>query len=197
MLKNGLWWLGSFALVFLIGSYLLQILSKEGSPISSYHRFDAPKALTQFNLVDQHLNEINPGDFKGRWSLVFFGFTHCPDICPTTMSALNSAVENLPSPPKVVMVTADPERDSPQVLKQYLFAFNESFEGLSGTSDNLNLLAGQLGFAFRRIPGAVLGTYSVEHTNSIAVINPRAEYAGFFEITNESRDILRIIQTFH
>ena len=161
-----------------------------------YYRFEEPKALTHFNLVDQNLNEITEDDFKGEWSLVFFGFTYCPDVCPTTMAQLNTSVQNLTNPPNVVMVTADPERDSPEVMKEYLLAFNETFDGLTGSLKNLNLLAGQLGFTFRKIPGSSLGTYSIQHSDSIAVINPKAEYVGFLELARDPDDIVTVLESF-
>ena len=111
------------------------------------------------------------------------------------MSLINTSVERIPNPPKVIMVTADPERDSPEVLKEYLLAFNETFQGLSGSFKNLNALAGQLGFTFRKIPGPVLGTYSIQHSDSIAVINPKAEYVGLLEITSEPNDMITVLES--
>ena len=179
----------------MIGSYLYQVVSKEDLVASGYYRFEQPKTLTHFDLVDQNLKEMTVSDFKGQWTLVFLGFTHCPDICPTTMSLINTSVERIPNPPKVIMVTADPERDSPEVLKEYLLAFNETFQGLSGSLKNLNALAGQLGFTFRKIPGPVLGTYSIQHSDSIAVINPKAEYVGLLEITPEPNDMITVLES--
>ena len=179
----------------MIGSYLYQVVSKEDLAALGYYRFEQPKALTHFDLVDQNLKEMTVSDFKGQWTLLFLGFTHCPDICPTTMSLINTSVERIPNPPKVIMVTADPERDSPEVLKEYLLAFNETFQGLSGSFKNLNALAAQLGFTFRKIPGPVLGTYSIQHSDSIAVINPKAEYVGLLEITSEPNDMITVFES--
>ena len=94
------------------------------------------------------------------------------------------------------MVTADPQRDTPEVLKEYLQAFNETFHGLTGSAENLTALAGRLGFAFRKIPGPVLGTYSIQHSDSIAVINPKGEYVGLLNLTPEPEDITKVFESF-
>ena len=180
----------------MISSYLYHFVLEKDLAFSGYHRFEEPKGLIHFTLVDQNLNEITAGDFKGQWTAIFFGFTHCPDICPTTMSKLNNSVKTLPNPPRVVMVTADPERDTPEVLREYLQAFNETFHGLTGSVENLTALAGQLGFAFRKIPGPVLGTYSIQHSDSIAVINPEGEYVGLLNLTREPEDITKVFESF-
>jgi protein SCO1/2 len=160
--------------------------------ILGYYPFEEPRQISDFSLIDHEKNPVDRSVFMGHWSLVFFGFTYCPDICPTTMSVLNAALQDISQPPQVVMVSVDPERDTPDVLSRYVISFNETFQGYGGTRENIKNLATQLNIAFGKVPGPVLGTYSVEHSSSIAVINPLGEYAGFIKAPHHAEKIAAI-----
>ena len=97
---------------------------------------NSPRALPAFELVDQNGNPFGPARLSGRWTFVFFGFTHCPDVCPTTLFTLNEVVrqlEDLPEDqrPAVLMVSVDPNRDTPDKLASYVPYFNPDFLGLT------------------------------------------------------------------
>lgn len=157
-----------------------------------YYGFDQPRELRAFSLVDQNNNEVNADSLKGQWSLLFFGFTFCPDICPTTMGVLARAVEKMPSPPRVILVSVDPERDSPEQLRAYLPGFNSSFIGYTGEFDEIVKLATQVNIAFGKVPGPTEGTYLVDHSASIVVIDPEGRYRGFIKAPHDPAVIVTI-----
>jgi len=130
-------------------------------------------------LQDTLGNELSLQQLKGRWSLVFFGFTHCPDVCPTTLAILSQVarrLENLPQAqqPQLVFITVDPERDVPEVMKGYVEHFDKNMIGLTGELSQVEALAAQLGVAFQKIP-LDQGGYSMDHSAAIFMLNPGAE----------------------
>ena len=157
-----------------------------------YYGYEQPRVLRPFSLVDQNDNEINADSLKGQWSLLFFGFTFCPDICPTTMGVLARAVEKMPTPPRVILVSVDPERDKPGQLRAYLPGFNSSFIGYTGEFDEIVKLATQLNIAFGKVPGPTEGTYLVDHSASIVVIDPQGRYRGFIKAPHDPATIVTI-----
>jgi|SRR5688572_9618126 len=148
-----------------------------------------PRALPAFALVDQSGRPFGPANFEGRWSLVFTGFTNCPDVCPTTlaqMAALRRRVarEDL----QFVFVSVDPERDTPEVVAEYLGHFDPALVGATGPRAEVEKLTAGLGLAQVRNPGAG-GEYTVDHSTALVLINPEARLAGYFRAPYE-RDAL-------
>ncbi|XOV86236.1 MAG: SCO family protein [Pseudomonadota bacterium] len=170
-------------------------LSEEQYAALGFYRFENPRLIEDFSLLDQDGTPVNIDNLKGQWSLLFFGFTFCPDICPTTMGVLARAVEKLDVDPQVVMVSVDPERDSPAQLKQYVPAFNPAFIGYTGEFDQIVKLATQVNIAFGKVPGPTAGSYLVDHSASIVVINPDGRYAGFIKTPHSEANIATIMQS--
>ena len=142
-----------------------------------------PRTLSAFSAVDQDGQPFTQDNLRGRWSLLFFGFTHCPDICPVTMSVLAQAKSGLAAatgdmPLQVIFVSVDPERDGPAQLAEYVRYFDPAFLGLGGTLDQIQALTSQLGVAFFRGPATPAGDYSVDHSASIFVIDPQVRMVG-------------------
>lgn len=146
----------------------------------------APGALPEFSLVDQYGQPINQNNFKGSWSLVFFGFTHCPDVCPTTLQVLAAARQALATKgvqplPRIVLVSVDPERDTPDVIGQYVDYFGEGTVGLTGEMDELRKLTSGLGIYFEKSAAVADDqNYSVDHSAVVLVIDPRARLHALF-----------------
>ena len=186
----------SIILGLLIASLVIPrpMSSDEAEQIGWYH-FDQPRAINDFVMVDHDGKEVGLSVFRGQWSLVFFGFTTCPDICPTTLSVLNESVKKLDSPPQVVMITVDPERDSPQKLRGYVPAFNPLFRGFTGSFDQTVSLAEQMNIAFGKIPGPEPGTYTMDHTASIVLIDPYGRYAGFIKAPHRPEHITKVLRS--
>lgn len=148
--------------------------------------FDSAREVLPFEL-ENHLGEkVTRDDFLGNWTMIFAGFTHCPDICPATMATLSKMYELLDEKPRenlqVMMLSVDPNRDTPETLAQYVPYFNSDFVGLTGDLRIISNLAAQLSIA---VDYSYLSSeeesYNVDHSGNIVLINPQGNYLGFFK----------------
>ena len=142
-----------------------------------------PRALSAFSLLDENGDEFTNTSVKGQWNLLFFGFTHCPDICPTTMLALKNVRQLLEAQGRwpdlnVVMVSVDPDRDAPERLKPYVSYFHPEFKGVTGDEIAITAFAKELGILFIKNEADANGYYDVDHGVSMILINPQGNYAG-------------------
>jgi protein SCO1/2 len=139
--------------------------------------YPQPRPLPAFSLDGPKGSQIGPEQLAGRWNLVFVGFTHCPDICPTTLGQLAQALatfaELAPAErPQALFVSVDPERDSPERAAEYAHFFDPGF--LVGTAEHARLqpFTRSLGMVYMQIP-LDGGDYTVDHSSSLAVIDPK------------------------
>ena len=144
----------------------------------------APQAVPQFSLLDQGGTAVDNGVFEGQWDLVFFGFTHCPDVCPTTLQVLAAARDELAARgqeplPRIVLVSVDPERDTPEVMGQYVDYFGGGNLGLTGTLEQTQALASGLGVFFEKQPETEDG-YVVDHSAAVLLIDPDGGFHALF-----------------
>ena len=144
----------------------------------------ATAELADFSLSDQHGKTFTAADFSGHWNLVFFGFTHCPDICPLTLQTLANARQTMAANgatelPRIVLVSVDPERDSPQIIDQYVAHFGSDVVGLSGQLTETRKLTDGLGIYFAK-SSVDNDNYSVDHSAVVIVINPAGEFHALF-----------------
>jgi len=151
--------------------------------------FPAATALPEFSLLDQYGNPVGREVFEGQWDLVFFGYTHCPDICPLTMQTLASARRRLAESgqdplPRIVFVSVDPERDTPDLMRQYVDYFGDGNLGITGEPDEIRKLAGGLGIYYEKT-AVVDDTYTVDHSAIVIVVNPRGEFHALFGAPHE------------
>ncbi len=156
----------------------------------------APGPLPEFSLLDHNGQPIGRADFEGHWSLVFFGFTHCPDICPATLQVLATAkqllaAQNIEPLPTIVLVSVDPERDTPEVMAKYVNYFGDDNVGITGDISELRKLTGGLGIYFEKSPSdidATDGEYSVDHSAVVLVINPRGQFHALFSAPHSAEN---------
>lgn len=163
---------------------------------------DTPRPLPAVALVDQSGAPFDRERLRGQWTLLFFGFTNCPDVCPTTLATLAAArrlLADLPpaSQPQVLLATVDPARDTPEVLARYVSHFDRSFGGITGDTQSLQQLTGDLGVAvFIGAPDAA-GNYAVDHSAAVFLIDPDAAFAALFGAPHDAavmaRDYRRLI----
>ena len=163
-----------------------RIMTGTEMQINGAYMFETPRALPEFELLDHHGEAFNKDSLKGQWSLIFFGFTYCPDICPTTMAQLAQLVEKLEGLPeaedtRVIMVTVDPARDDPEQLARYVPYFNPDFLGVTGEFMDIHRFATALNTPFRKVPGQDPENYQVDHSANVILINPYGDYHGFFK----------------
>ena len=172
-------------------------LSSEQLKDMGLYLIEPPRNLGSFNLMDSTGKEFLPKDFEGKWNMLFFGFTFCPDICPITMSMLSRIekgldIENQENV-RIFLVTVDPDRDSPDQLKVYLENFSENFIGLTGGLDQIYNFATRVNAPFNPIKNNKESNYTVDHTGSIILINPEGNYAGFFRAPHNQDDVKKAV----
>lgn len=160
-----------------------RVMSESEMKVNGLYLFETPRDIGEFALVDHHGKAFDSARLEGHWSLVFFGFTHCPDICPTTMAFLNQFIASLEGTEaentKVVMVSVDPARDTVEQLETYVPFFNPEFTGVTGDFMDIHRFATALNTPFRKVMEED-GGYQVEHSANVVLINPRGDYHGFF-----------------
>ena len=151
--------------------------------------FPQPRELPAYSLQQSDRTQLVPGELKGHWTVVFLGFTHCPDVCPTTLTDLAQAQKQwaaLPDStrPRVLFVSVDPERDSLDDIGGYAHAFHR--DTLAATADipALEAFAKSLSLVFMKAPppeGAPADLYSVDHSAALAVLDPQGRMAGVIQ----------------
>ena len=134
-------------------------------------------------------------DLLGNWTFLFFGYTQCPDICPTALSLMKETQAILagavPTAPtfRVVFVSVDPRRDSTELLRQYMAAFDPSFIGISGDDAALMPLTSKLGVYYRRDDATKAKNYTVDHSAAIHLIDPRGRLAAVFLPPQQAKEL--------
>jgi protein SCO1/2 len=157
------------------------------------------KAAFDFHLVDQDGKPFQLSQMRGKTVLFSFGFTHCPNVCPTTLSDLAKVYQALPAKdrPKVqvLFVSVDPHRDKPETLKNYVPYFNDSFIGLTGTEAQLTEAAKAYGAYFEIVhdSGANPEVYSVNHSALTYLINPDGKWKLLYNF-DQLRDSEKMVQ---
>lgn len=141
----------------------------------------APVAVAEFNLLDQTRDSFTHSHLIGRWTLIFSGFTHCPDVCPTTLGVLRAAESQLANSDHIqtVFVTVDPDRDSPEAQAEYLAAFNADWIGLTGARTELDRLLTSLQMAHVRVPTGN-GNYTMDHATAVVLIDPSGRMTAYW-----------------
>jgi len=137
---------------------------------------------TDFSIPDTDGKLHTLADYKGKAVVLFFGYTHCPDVCPTTMAELAQAMKQLGPDAKrvqVLFVTVDPERDTPQVLSQYVHAFDPSFVGLRPDNAQLAKVARDFRVYYAKVPGKTPDSYTMNHTAASYVFDPSGQLRLF------------------
>lgn len=161
-----------------------RVMTESEMKINGLYLFDTPRAIGDFALIDHHGEVFDPARLQGQWTLIFFGFTYCPDICPTTMTFLNQFVSSLEGTEaedtQVVMVSVDPARDTVEQLATYVPYFNPEFTGVTGEFLDIHRFATALNTPFRKVAGEG-DDYQVDHSANVVLINPRGDYHGFFK----------------
>lgn len=144
---------------------------------------DTPRPIAEFQLTDQTGAAFSRADLLGQWTLLFSGFTHCPDICPLTLGIIRNAEEKLEAPGhhRVIFVSVDAERDTPALLREYLGWFDRDWVGLSGSRAALTPLLDSLELGYVRVPLGPEGDYTMDHSTAVVLIDPEARLVGYWK----------------
>ena len=142
-----------------------------------------PIKLDEFMLTADDDSVFSNQSLKDKWSLLFFGYTHCPDVCPLTLHQLAQAnkelADKLDSTPSIIMVSVDPDRDTSKILKKYVSSFGKNVLGVTGKNEELDKLTSQLGI-FYNANKHEGDNYSVNHSAAVILINKNAEFHAVF-----------------
>ena len=154
--------------------------------------------MPAFEVVNNIGQTVTNNDLQGRWSLMFFGFTHCPDVCPNTLNTLTQIQKELSdeNKPELILVSVDPMRDTPEVINTYIRTFSNDIKAYTGELHQIQALTSNLGvaYAYNAMPD---GSYTVDHSAFIFIINPKGEYvATFTNMLNTPEDVANLKSDF-
>jgi len=168
------------------GGTLFMVLAFQGPRGQPLHATILPQAasLPRFSLLDQNGAVFNNESLNDHWSLIFFGFTHCPDICPATLTQLAMARSQVLAGgegtfPDIVLISVDPERDTPEVMAAYIGQFGDGLTGVTGSVTELRKLTSALGIFFENAVDEH-GNHGVNHSAVVIMINKHGEFHALF-----------------
>ncbi len=171
-----------------------------------FQKFVAPGAPSQlpiggaFDLVDDEGRMVNESLLNGKFSLVFFGFTYCPDICPTGLAKLSEVYASLPPDQQeqlqILFVSVDPERDTPAVLHDYVQAFSPAIIGLTGTPSQTADMAKKYFVYHAKVPGENGAPYMVNHSAHVYFMGPDGQYIRHFSHHDDASEIVQHLNTY-
>ena len=164
------------------GAWLaLSLRSPAPAALQSGVLLGTPRPLANFTLTDQDGRPFTQEQLRGHWSLLFAGFTHCPDVCPTTLALMKVVAQKLgDAAPAIVFLSVDHRRDTPPVLKQYVQFFGPQVTAVTGGPEVLDPLCAGLGIAYEKVPGATDADYTIDHSAALVLIDPQGRVAGYF-----------------
>ena len=154
-----------FIFLFIMLPIFLSVNNKEDNYVASFKG-------SSFSLKDVNNNPINEKSFEGPLTALFFGFTHCPDVCPMTLNKLDIIIDRLEKDNKklqVVFISIDPERDTPEVMRDYINSFNNKFIGITGKPEKIFLLSQSWGIISQKIFSED-GQYAVDHSSPVILL---------------------------
>ncbi|MDT8283769.1 MAG: SCO family protein [Gammaproteobacteria bacterium] len=166
-----------------------------------------PRKISVPALLKDNAEKFTNDDLKDQWHLMFFGYTHCPDVCPTTMGTLaqakKAATANNQIFPQVIFVSVDPERDKAALLSEYIKYFDEDFIGVTGDDDLIRALTLQMSVVYLKMPvaeGDDPENYVVDHSAALLLINPEGKLAAFlnppFTPESISKDFKTVVNNY-
>lgn len=161
-----------------------------------------PRRLADFELTATDGEPFTNADFRGRWNFVYFGFSHCPDICPISLSVMARAHRQLAEDPDVadpfrgMMVTLDPARDTVPELREFVTYFDPAFVGLTGDPEAIGELAAQVSVAWARVEDAdAPDGYRIDHSGNIVIIGPDAAYRGYIRMPHSPEQVALALES--
>ncbi len=150
-----------------------------------------------FSLTDQNGARVTEATYRGAPSIVFFGFTHCPDVCPTALFDMSEVLKRLPADKRVsaLFVTVDPERDTPAILKDYLSSFDPRISGLSGTRSEIDAALKSYRVYSKKQPQEN-GDYSMDHSAIIYLMDKQGRFVTALNLQSPPEAVAKEIQRF-
>ena len=176
-------WAAAAAFAVLLGIAAgMFVLRPQVLSITSGTLLKTPRVIEPFVLDGAAGAPFTNADLAGHWTLVFAGFTFCPDVCPTTLTelkAVNTRLGETAAKVRFVFLSVDPARDTPDKIGQYIAFFDPAFQGATGEPAALEKLGANLGFVYAKVPGATPDSYTIDHSTALILIDPQARIAGY------------------
>lgn len=180
---------------FIAGAYLALPTPRDpAAPDIEGLLWPNPPEVEAFHLIDAKGARFDETSLDDHWTLVFFGFTHCPDVCPGTLTTLKAVAARLAgnvefaSRGQILFVSVDPERDTPEVLQRYVAHFGTAFLAATAPAAELTALTSQLGILHARV-NLEGGDYTIDHTASLILIGPKRERLAVFSAPHVPEDL--------
>lgn len=215
--NNKLIWIILFFIIFiLIGSFLMNKKARSGHQMAyaipvgvkiDGTILSKPKPVTAFSLESKKYHSFTLANLKGHWTLMFFGFSNCGYVCPTTLSALSKMTDQLISQlpasklPQVVMVSVDPDRDTVSRIQEYVDSYHAGFIGVRGPMQSLKVLSDQMSVVFNKVASKDGDPkhYMINHSAEIMLIDPNANLRAFFSFPHTgdqmAKDYMSIVNS--
>jgi protein SCO1 len=161
--------------------------------------YPAPRELPDFKLQRADGAALTKADWNGRWTVAFFGYTNCPDVCPTTLATFKQvfaklAADGIADKIRFDFISVDPERDSPEQLTKYVGYFDKDFVAATGSDEELTKVTRALGLIYSREPTGN-GDYAVDHSASAVLIDPAGREVGLFRPPFDAKAIAADLKT--
>lgn len=179
----------------------MAVLRPGATAIQSGTLLQPPRPIVDFSLNTDNGKPYTKADLAGHWSLIYVGYTHCPDVCPTTLALLKGVAKGLGADAAKIRFTflsIDPERDTPETLAQYTHYFSPDFVAVTGANAQLDRLGASLGFVYQKVPGETPQNYLMDHSAQLILINPKGELAGYltppFKTGNLVADLKQLLE---
>ncbi|MEZ4518536.1 MAG: SCO family protein [Chloroflexota bacterium] len=191
---TGRWWTPVFFLLF-----LLALLTACGGQTHEFAGavLEEPKPVPDFTLTAAGDTPVSLSDFRGEYVYLYFGYTFCPDACPITLSKLSTLHKDLGDDAdemQVIMVTVDPERDTPDVLADYVTRFDPSFIGLAGSKAEIDAAGQPFGIYYQRSETETAGGYLIDHSTRTYLIDPAGNARVAYSHDTPAEDMLTDLQ---
>lgn len=164
--------------------------------------FPQARNVSAFQLTDFNNQPLTNEKLKGHWTMVFFGFTSCPMVCPTTLSNLSKTYQQLQTAqqqpmPQVLFISVDPERDTPKRMQEYLLSFNKDFIGATSNKEQIDKLAQEMSVLYMKIQkqGAKPDDYNIDHSGTILLLDPAGQLLAIFSPPQNPQELATDLQT--
>lgn len=186
-------------MALLVGLFFSQHLTaRKTVDVEKFHGayLQKPRAVAEFELVGVDEKPFNNAKLKGQWTMIFFGFTNCGYLCPTTMAELGKFYRSLEDKkvrhlPNVVMISIDPERDSLEKLKVYVKAFDKHFSGARGDMKKVDAMTKEFGVVHMKVAGKEGDeNYDIQHSGAVMLFNPQGQLNAFFSAPHNAKALV-------
>ncbi len=186
---------------FMLGQFAFDKQQEDATPIRALVP-NTPRKLAMPALQQGDGSRFDMASLQGKWSLLFFGYTNCPDVCPTTLSTVTQAKQAYTQQhageifPQVVFISVDPGRDTPEILGKYVSYFDKDFIGATGEEKLLTAITVQMNSTFVTTPSENKMQYQVGHSLNLILINPDVELVAVLRAPHSVKSILDALQYF-